>query len=161
MTRPSPIQTLAALFDLTPRRIRQLAAEGIIPRSYELAPSVKSYCRHLEALGRRNTGGIIGHRARLMRAQADRAEAEVARLDRELISASDARIIARAMRELATEAFDGFGETIAPALAGMNTAQRKVAIDTRVDEVLAAVAAAEFTFAPPPASPSSSHPKGN
>jgi phage terminase Nu1 subunit (DNA packaging protein) len=43
-------QTLADLLDLTPRRIRQLATAGVIPKTgrgqYQLRDSVRAYCAH-------------------------------------------------------------------------------------------------------------------
>lgn len=47
-----PVDTIAKLLLLTPRRVQQLSAEGIIPRAergrYELAPAVQGYIRFLQ-----------------------------------------------------------------------------------------------------------------
>jgi hypothetical protein len=48
-----PVETIAKLLDLTPRRVQQLSAEGVIPRvghgKYELVSSVRGYIRYLKA----------------------------------------------------------------------------------------------------------------
>ncbi len=47
------VDTLRKLFDLTPRRIQQLAVEGIVTRTsggrYDLVRSVKGYIAYLRA----------------------------------------------------------------------------------------------------------------
>ena len=47
-----PVDTIAKLLLLTPRRVQQLTQEGIIPRAergrYELAPAVQGYIRYLQ-----------------------------------------------------------------------------------------------------------------
>ena len=51
-----PVATLAKLFNLTPRRVWQLAREGIIPRGargrYDLVACVQAYVRHLQNASR-------------------------------------------------------------------------------------------------------------
>jgi phage terminase Nu1 subunit (DNA packaging protein) len=47
-------QDLAVLLDLTPRRIRQLATAGVIPKTglgkHPLRDSVRAYCRHVREI---------------------------------------------------------------------------------------------------------------
>ncbi|MFM2089681.1 MAG: putative terminase small subunit, Nu1 [Planctomycetota bacterium] len=47
-----PVDTIAKLLLLTPRRVQQLSADGVIPRAergrYELAPAVQGYIRFLQ-----------------------------------------------------------------------------------------------------------------
>lgn len=80
-----PVTTIAKLFGLTERRVQQLAQEGIIPKpeknQYELVGSVRSYIDYLQqrAFGK----GAVPQdthleRARLLKAQADMAEIELA-----------------------------------------------------------------------------------
>lgn len=80
-----PVSTIAKLFGLTERRVQQLAQEGIIPKpeknQYELVGSVRSYIDYLQqrAFGK----GAVPQdthleRARLLKAQADMAEIELA-----------------------------------------------------------------------------------
>ena len=46
-----PIAVISKLLDLSPRRVYQLANEGVIPRAekgrYELVPAVRGYIRYL------------------------------------------------------------------------------------------------------------------
>ena len=80
-----PVNTIAKLFGLSERRVQQLAQEGIIPKpeknQYELVGSVRSYIDYLQqrAFGK----GVAPRdthleRARLIKAQADMAEIELA-----------------------------------------------------------------------------------
>ena len=51
MTRPVPVDAIAKLFSLSPRRIQQLAALGVIPRAeggYDLLRSIAGYVRFLQ-----------------------------------------------------------------------------------------------------------------
>lgn len=86
-TATYPVETIAALLDLTPRRVQQLASEGHIPKAergrYELVPSVKGYIRYLKdrAINADVQGGEEGdHKRRLMKARADIAEMEAERI---------------------------------------------------------------------------------
>jgi len=81
------VDVIAKLFDLTPRRVQQLAAEGTIPRAargqYELVPAVKAYIKYLKdrAINADVTDGEEGdHKRRLVKARADIAEMEAERL---------------------------------------------------------------------------------
>ena len=91
-----PVATIAKLLCLTPRRVQQLSQEGVIPRAergrYELAPSVQGYVRYLQERIAGNSKTPYDYhteKARLVRAQADRAEAELAELNGNLVSAAD------------------------------------------------------------------------
>ncbi len=46
-----PVETIAELLNLTPRRVYQLTKEGIIPKAsrgrYELVPAVRGYIKYL------------------------------------------------------------------------------------------------------------------
>ena len=76
-----PAKTIANLFNLTERRVQQMAAEGIIPKAergkYELVGCVRGYIKYLQE---RAFGKDVGQsdtfieRARLLRAKADEAE---------------------------------------------------------------------------------------
>jgi len=85
-----PAATLASLFNLTEQRIHQLAREGVIPREngkYELVSAVQGYIKLLQdrAGGRTERRDVHSERSRLTRAQAERAELEVAALHRSLL----------------------------------------------------------------------------
>lgn len=82
MTYPSyPVSSIAKLFDLTERRIQQLAAEGIIPKSikgkYELVASVKGYIKYLRLNKEDTKSSISVERARLLKMQADNLEQDM------------------------------------------------------------------------------------
>ena len=91
------VEIISKLFNLTPRRVQQLAKEGIIPKAgrgkYPLAASVRGYITYLQgkvenpdADGRIN---LNEERARKLRAEADLAEMEVAKRRGDLIDAGE------------------------------------------------------------------------
>ncbi len=85
MTTSYPVSTIAKLFGLTERRVQQLAKDGIIPKpeknQYELVGSVRAYINYLQqrAFGK-GAAPRDTHleRARLIKAQADMAEIDLA-----------------------------------------------------------------------------------
>ena len=94
MSTPTyPVSTIAKLFNLTERRVQQLASEGVIPKpergKYDLVASVRGYIAYLQE---RAFGKEIIHvdahqeRARLLKAQADKTELEVKTIKGELMS---------------------------------------------------------------------------
>jgi phage terminase Nu1 subunit (DNA packaging protein) len=93
-----PVDTIAKLLELTPRRINQLVQEGVIPRPasrgrYELVGAVQGYIRYLRQLNigeemDSQGGSEVAHRKRLTKARADIAEMEVERLSGSLIDVS-------------------------------------------------------------------------
>lgn len=88
-----PVSTIAKLFGISERRVQQLAQEGMIPKpeknQYELVGCVRSYINYLQ---QRAFGKGIGpqdthlERARLLKAQADMAELDLAEKLGELVS---------------------------------------------------------------------------
>jgi phage terminase Nu1 subunit (DNA packaging protein) len=82
-----PLDAISKLLDVTPRRVQQLAAEGVIPKAqrgkYELIGSVQGYVKYLR---QRAAGVELGseaftqQRARLTQTKADLAQMEHARL---------------------------------------------------------------------------------
>jgi phage terminase Nu1 subunit (DNA packaging protein) len=92
MSMPSfPVETIAKLFNLTPRRIQQLAKEKIIPKAdrgkYDLVGSVQGYIRYLQDTteGKKETADVKHERGRLLKAQADKTELEVETMKASLI----------------------------------------------------------------------------
>lgn len=85
------VDAVAALFGLTPRRIQQLAKEGILPKAergrYNLAACVRSYVAHLqsklqEAQNRQageRSAGLAEDKALKVRAERELAELRVER----------------------------------------------------------------------------------
>ena len=98
----APIESLAKLLDLTPRRVQQLAKEGVIPKpatrgQYDIIPSVVAYIRHLRAVASGDGGDL----------QAEKTEVEIARLKGVLVPAAQverawASMIAAARAKLLT-----------------------------------------------------------
>jgi phage terminase Nu1 subunit (DNA packaging protein) len=88
---------LARLLKLTPRRVRQLADEGVLPRhargAYAFAPCVQAYLRYL--LGGSNRDPEVDTiklaRTRLMTAQADLSELELEEELNDLVRVSAVR----------------------------------------------------------------------
>ena len=80
-------EVLAKLLDLTERRVRQLSAEGVIPKAargrYEVVGAVRGYIRYLRDLALKGDLGTADYgieRARLVKARADLAEMEAKRV---------------------------------------------------------------------------------
>jgi phage terminase Nu1 subunit (DNA packaging protein) len=97
MSTPAyPVSTIAKLFNLTERRVQQLASDGVIPKStrgkYDLVASVRGYISFLQdrAFGK-DIAPVDAHneRTRLLKAQADKTELEVKTITGELIPAAD------------------------------------------------------------------------
>lgn len=99
MSNPTvSLATLAKLFNLTERRIQQLARDGIIPKPekggrYDLIGCVQGYVKYLQdrASGRTEIEpqDTYVERARLLKAQADKTELEVKAMNGELIAADE------------------------------------------------------------------------
>jgi phage terminase Nu1 subunit (DNA packaging protein) len=99
MSNPTAsLATLAKLFNLTERRIQQLARDGIIPKPerngrYDLVGCVQGYIKYLQdrSAGRTEIEpqDTYIERARLLKAQADKTELEVKAMNGELIAADE------------------------------------------------------------------------
>jgi len=88
------LKDLAELFDLTDRRIQQLADEGIIKKSkrgeYELFPSIQGYIHFLKSAANGTSSGLAEQRLRQAKAKADREELELKALTGDLVDKTDA-----------------------------------------------------------------------
>lgn len=100
MTKPTyPVSTIANLFNLTERRVQQLASQNVIPKAergkYDLVACVRGYISYLQdrAFGK-DVQPVDAHqeRARLIKAQADKTELEVQTLHRSLVSVEEAEM---------------------------------------------------------------------
>jgi phage terminase Nu1 subunit (DNA packaging protein) len=89
-------EAIAGLLNLTPRWVRQLAKEGVIPKpergKYDLTGAVQGYVKYLQA--RADGRGVEGQdahteRVRLVRARARRAELEADALEGTLLLEND------------------------------------------------------------------------
>jgi phage terminase Nu1 subunit (DNA packaging protein) len=90
------VKQLAALINLTERRIQQLAREGILEKrgrgKYPLAKSVNAYCRYMQD-GDKAEGqaDFYAERARKMKADADLSEIEAAKAKAEVFEVAEMR----------------------------------------------------------------------
>mgnify|MGYP005630130213 FL=1 len=91
-----PLDFISKLLDLTPRRVQQLSAEGVIPKAergrYELVPAIQGYIRYLKERSiKADTSGddYNAHRTRLTKARVDLAEMEKEQIREQLIPAGD------------------------------------------------------------------------
>jgi phage terminase Nu1 subunit (DNA packaging protein) len=131
-TLPSyPASTIAKLFNLTERRIQQLAKEGIIPKSergkYSLVAVVQGYVKYLQdrAAGRsagsyRDESDIKVERKRLITAQANKIESENHKLRGELVPFELVEDVLNEMAVLYGSGIDALPGRLANELAGIN-----------------------------------------
>lgn len=105
-TATHPVGTIAKLLMLSPRRVQQLTADGVIPRAergrYEIAPAVQGYIKYLQDRAITGNGDIdyATEKSRLTKAQADLAEIEVARSRGDVVGAEQ---LTRNLTNLFTE----------------------------------------------------------
>ena len=90
------VAVIARFLNLTERRVQQLAREGVLPKpekgKYDLVRCVQTYVRYLQdrAYGSDVTAQDTHHeRARLIKAQADKTELEVAAMRNALVAIED------------------------------------------------------------------------
>lgn len=124
-----PVAVISRLLDLSPRRVFQLATEGVIPRAergrYELVPAVQGYIRYLRdrAIGSDALPEDANRasRARLTKAKAEAQEMENERVRGELIPQA---VVGKAWAEMAM-AFRARSLSIpkkaAPQVVGVNS----------------------------------------
>jgi len=126
-----PATTIAKLFNLTERRIQQLAKEGIIPKSergkYDLVAAVRGYVKYLQerALGRsegsyNDSSDIKVERKRLIKAQADKTESENHKLRGELVPFELVEDVLNEVAVLYGSGVDALPGRLANELAGIN-----------------------------------------
>lgn len=88
-----PVGVIAAVLDLTERRVQQLVLDGVLPKPahgyYSVLDCMQSYVRHLRA--KIDGSNAPAERARLLSAQREKVEIEVAALRRDLIPAAEVR----------------------------------------------------------------------
>jgi phage terminase Nu1 subunit (DNA packaging protein) len=135
-----PVDTIARVLKLTPRRVQQLSAEGVIPRAergrYHLIPAVHGYIDYLQA--RRIDGGddFATQRVRLTRARADMAEMERKQLAEELIPADDVEsawsVVVSAMRARLV----AVPSKAAPTLVGKTAIEVQNSLREHINEAL-------------------------
>lgn len=98
------VATIAQLLNISPRRVQQLAREGVIPRAengrYALVASVQGYVKYLQerSVSRDADEETLHERRRLVKMQADKLEFEIGRLTSELVPTGE---VGRAWARLA------------------------------------------------------------
>ena len=147
-----PVTVIARLLDLTERRVRQLADEGVIPRAgrgrYELVGAVRGYVRYLRD---RVLKGDVGpadyglERARLVKARADLAEMEAAQRRGELLPAPEVTAAWTRIVVLMRARLLALPDKIAPLVHEATTIpEARNTLKDAVHEVLAEIATAEI-----------------
>ncbi len=135
-----PVDTIAELLDLTPRRVYQLTNEGIIPKAsrgrYELVPAIRGYIKYLRdrAINADVKDGDADHRKRLTKARADIAEMEAERLVGELVPVDRAE-------KVWTDAVANFRQR---TLAVAHKAAPMVAVEEDIDQCQAELTGTEI-----------------
>jgi phage terminase Nu1 subunit (DNA packaging protein) len=144
-----PVETVARLLDLSPRRVQQLSNEGVIPKAergrYELVPAVQGYIRYLKskAIAADTGSDDSEHKKRLTKARADIAEMEAERLSGNLV---DVGAVAKTWSSLFTFARTKF-LTLPDECAELVSVDETIEgcheiIETHVHKILAELAAA-------------------
>ncbi len=140
---------------LSERRIQQLVRRGIIPKvgwgRYEFVPAVQGYVRYLEERKRADEPTIDyrRERARLTKAQADRAETEAAEVIGEVVSVEQVkRNIAVLFAEIRAAVLK-IPDRVVPALVGnMDEREIKAVLSREIDSVLTALADSDVVIEP-------------
>ena len=87
------LDSVARFLDVSPRRLQQLAKEGIIPSpqsgNYDLAGCTHAYLKFLHSKQPADDPDFRVHRGRLIKARADRAELELDEIRRSIISVDE------------------------------------------------------------------------
>ena len=144
-----PIATISKLLDLSPRRIRQLVDEGVIPREergrYALVPAVRGYITFLRE---RAVNADVGsdelgrHRARKLKAEAEQAEMKSGEMRGDLLPKSEVHIAVTASFGRVRSKLLALPSKMAPlTTAAKNTAEAQAMLKDVVHEALSELAA--------------------
>ncbi len=121
-----PAHTIANLWNLTERRIQQLAKDGIIPKAdrgkYDLVACTRAYISYLRDRAEGSAGDGASyheHRSSLTAAKAEREALGLAKLKGEVLPFEDVQLVINEMMAVLTSSMDGLGGRLAGVLAGM------------------------------------------
>lgn len=141
----------AKLLDVTPRRVQQLASDGIIPKpeqgEYDLAKCVISYIRYIRRLAQGSGDlSLTDERTRLAKEQADRAERENLLARGDLVPVGIvAGIFEKVFSALRAKIVSIPGK-IAPQIVGLNNvAEVKGLLESVHNEALAELSTADLS----------------
>ena len=152
-----PLDVIAKLLDLTPRRVQQLSGEGVIPRAergrYDLVGAVRGYIRYLRdraAAGDTGADDYGKHRARLTKARADMAEMEREQLSKELIPADDIEGAWTAATAMMRSRFLSIPSKLAPRMVSIKDANAaRDLIETAIHDALKELASVTIEVVAP------------
>ena len=155
------VAVIARLLDLSERRVRQLSAQGVIPKAargrYELVGAVRGYVQYLRRQIMKEEAGEADYgagRTRLIKARADLAEMEAAQLKAELLPATDVASAWTAIMSLLRTRLLGLPDSLAPLLHETTSiTEARNILKKAIDEVLAELAATPVTTAPASGTP--------
>lgn len=148
MANPNvPVASLAKVFNLTERRIQQLARDGVIPKpekgKYDFLGSTRAYIKYLQdrSTGRENEPqDAYVERARLLKAQADKTEHEVRVLIGEVITKEEAFLMLTEVISVLRSKFMALPSRAAPELQHLTTyAEIESCLKGNVYEILTEV----------------------
>ncbi|MDX9859313.1 MAG: terminase small subunit, Nu1 [Rhodospirillales bacterium] len=151
-----PAEVLAKLLDISERRVRQLCAEGVIPKAargrYEVVGAVRGYIRYLRDLALKGEVGAADYgleRARLVKARADLAEMEAAEKRDDLIPARDVTAAWTEIMALVRARLLALPDKIAPVVHETTSiAEARGVVRKAIHDVLAEIASTEVEIAP-------------
>lgn len=150
-----PVGTIAKLLMMTPRRVQQLTADGVIPRTergrYELAPAVQGYIKYLQDRAITGNGDIdyASEKSRLTRAQADLAEIDVARARGDVVGADQlARNLTNLFTEIRTNLRNIPGRVSSSVLGLTDERKLKTLLLAEIDQALTSLAEMDFDVLP-------------
>jgi len=135
------VDMIAQILSVTPRRVQQLAKEGIIPRpknrgEYAVGPCVQGYTKYLHDLLKGETGNLLTEKTRHTRALAEKTEMEVALLKTELVSVADVeKKWAEVLGAFRSQAL-AFSARVAVMLAGLSAAKTEERLNELMHELL-------------------------
>lgn len=146
-----PVTAIAKLLMMTPRRVQQLTADGVIPKTdrgrYEVVGAVQGYIKYLQ--DRAITGGgdidYASEKSRLTRAQADLAEIDVARARGDVIGAEQlTRNLTNLFTEIRTNLRNVPGRVASSVLGLTNERELKKILLAEIDQALTSLSEMEL-----------------
>jgi len=143
-----PIKTLCSLLDLTPQRIQQLTAEGILVKvargRYDLVKSVRGYISYLRDRASRAASGEDTSLSRKRMVDADLAEIELKIRKAEIILVSDVDEMQQRIAATVRTKLLGVPSKVAPLITPkMNAARIEAIVRTAIDDALLELTAME------------------
>ena len=144
-------EVIADLLDLTPRRVRQLVKEGVLPAGdkglYEVKPMVVAYIRYLrrDSVADEKAPGSVGEaELRLKQARARQAELETEELEGKLIRVEAAEKAFVDMVSVARARLLALPSKLAPQLENETSAIKcQHLVETAIHDALATLAQTE------------------